>query len=104
MCHLQEFYEKYKDRNVVILGFNSSDNKKIALDFLQDNSATFPNILDTSHTAMKVAYDDYKQNGVPLNYIIDREGKIVDAWYGSEEGHKRALTALEKAGMKLDKP
>lgn len=104
MCHLQELYEKYKDKNVVILGFNSSDSKKIALEFLQDNSATFPNILDSSHTARMVAYDDYKQSGVPLNYIIDREGMIVDAWYGYEGGHKRAITALEKAGMKLDKP
>jgi peroxiredoxin len=41
--------------------------------------------------------------GVPLNYIIDREGKVVDAWYGYEEGHKRAIAALEKAGAKLDK-
>ncbi len=104
MCHLQELYEKYIDRDVVILGFNSSDDRKIALEFLQDNSATFPNILDTSRTAMKVTYDDYKASGVPINYIIDREGMIVDAWYGYEEGHKRAIAALEKAGMKLDKP
>lgn len=102
MCHLQELYEKYKDRDVVILGLNCADDRKIALDFLRDNSATFPNILDTSITARKVVYDDYKKNGDPLNYIIDREGKVVDAWYG--EGHKRAIAALEKAGMKLDKP
>lgn len=104
MCHLQELYEKYKDRDMVILGFNCADNRKIALEFLQDNSATFPNILDSSLTARMVAYDDYKQSGDPLNYIIDREGIIVDAWYGYEEGLKRAIAALEKAGMKLDKP
>ena len=104
MRHLQELYEKYKDKDVVILGFNCSDNRKIALDFLQDNSATFPNILDTSGAAVKVAFDDYKIGGVPLNYIIDREGKIVDAWYGYEEGHKRAIEALEKAGAKLENP
>jgi hypothetical protein len=39
---------------------------------------------------------------VPLNYVIDREGKVVDAWYGYEKGHKRALAALEKAGFKTD--
>ena len=104
MRHLQELYEKYKDKDVVILGLNCADNKKIGLDFLRDNSATFPNILDTSRAAVKVAFDDYKMSGVPLNYIIDREGKIVDAWYGYEEGHKRAIAALEKAGAKLDKP
>jgi len=104
MRHLQELYEEYKDRNMVILGLNCSDNRKIALYFLRDNSATFPNIVDTSITTINLVYGDYKKNGDPLNYIIDREGMIVDAWYGYEEGHKRAIAALEKAGMKLDKP
>ncbi len=102
MCHLQELYEKYKDRDVVILGFNPADDRKIALDFLRENSATFPNILDSSMAARKVAFVDYKKGGDPLNYIIDREGMIVDAWYGFEEGHKRAIAAMEKAGMKLE--
>jgi len=102
MCHLQELYQKYEDKDVVILGFNCSDNKKIAMDFLKDNSATFPNILDTSKAAAKAAFEDYKMSGVPLNYIIDRQGKIVDAWYGYEEGHKRAMEALQKAGAELE--
>ncbi len=89
---------------MVILGFNPADDRKIALDFLRDNSATFPNILDSSRHAIRVAHDSYKASGWPTNYIIDREGKVVDAWYGYEEGHKRAIAALEKAGMKLDIP
>jgi peroxiredoxin len=40
--------------------------------------------------------------GVPTNYIIDREGKIVDSWLGYEEGHKQAIEALEKLGVKLE--
>jgi peroxiredoxin len=40
--------------------------------------------------------------GVPLSYIIDRKGKIVDAWCGVDEGHKRALAALEKLELKLE--
>jgi hypothetical protein len=41
-------------------------------------------------------------SGVPLNYVIDKEGIIIDAWYGYEQGHKRALAALEKAGLELE--
>jgi len=96
MCHLQELYEKLKDKGLVILGFNCSDDKQIAMDFMRENSATFPNILDSSSNAVRIGFDGYKMSGVPLNYIIDREGKVVDAWYGYEEGHKRALTVLEK--------
>lgn len=86
---------------MVILGFNCSDDKRIAMEFLKENSATFTNILDSSDTATRTGFEGYKMSGVPLNYIIDREGKVVDAWYGYEKGHKRALVALEKAGLKL---
>jgi len=102
MCHLQAHYEKYKDKGMVILGFNCADDKQIALDFMRANSATFPTILDSSEAAIKVGFNAYKMSGVPLNYVIDKEGKIVDAWYGYEEGHKRALEALEKAGLELE--
>ena len=101
MRHLQILSEKYKDKGLVILGFNCSDDRQIALDFMRENSATFPSVLDSSDAAVKIGFMSYQMNGVPLNYIIDREGKIVEAWYGYEEGHKRALTALEKAGLKL---
>ena len=101
MRHLQTLSEKYKDKGLVILGFNCADDKQIALDFMRENSATFPSILDSSDTAGKIGFYGYKMSGVPLNYIIDKEGKIVDAWYGYEEGHKRALEALEKSGLEL---
>ena len=72
------------------------------MDFMRANSATFPNILDSSGIAIKLMFKDYKSSGVPLNYIIDREGKVADAWYGYEEGHKRAIAALEMLGVKLE--
>ena len=103
MRHLQELYLQYKDQGLVILGFNASDDKQIALDFMHENGATFPTILDSSDAAVKVAFHDYRGSGVPLNYIIDRDGNIVDAWYGYEAGHPRAIAALQKMGGKLAK-
>jgi peroxiredoxin len=100
MRHLQRLHEKYRDKGLVILGFNCADDKQIAMDFMRENSATFPNILDSSDAAVKVGFDGYKMSGVPLNYIIDRDRKVVDAWYGYEEGHKQAITTLEKLGVK----
>jgi peroxiredoxin/outer membrane lipoprotein-sorting protein len=105
MRYLQKLHEKYNDKGLVILGFNCADDKKIALEFLHENGATFPTILyDASDAAKKVRRDYKMSSGVPLNlnYIIDRQGKVVDTWYGYEEGHARALAALKKAGLKLD--
>jgi peroxiredoxin len=104
MRHLQKFHEKYGDKGLVLLGFNSADHKQIALDFFRENGARFPTILDNSRAAQKVSYLDYKASGVPVNYIIDREGKIVGGWYDNDEGYKRVLTALKKAGLKTDEP
>jgi thiol-disulfide isomerase/thioredoxin len=101
MCHLQKLHEQYRGKGLVILGFNCSDDKQIALEFLRANKATFPTILDASEAATKVGFSDYKMTGVPLNYILDRQGKVVDTWYGYEEGHKRARAALKKAGLEL---
>ena len=104
MSRLQELYEKYKDQEMVILGFNCADDKQIALDFIRENSATFPNILDSSYATRKLVFDGYNNRSqeVPLSYIIDREGKVADAWFGYEKDHKRALMALEKLGVKLE--
>ncbi len=102
MCHLQKLHEKYGGKGLVVLGFNCADEKKIAVEFLRENGATFPTILDSSEAATRVGFGDYRMSGVPLNYILDAQHKVVDTWYGYEAGHQRALAALKKAGLKLD--
>jgi hypothetical protein len=104
MCHLQELYAKYKDKGLVALGFDASDDKEIALEMLRENGATFPNIIDSSETAEKVCFQEYQRSGssaVPMSYIIDRDGKIVDAWYGYYEGEPKSIAAIQKTGGEL---
>jgi hypothetical protein len=48
MRHLQTLHTKYSSKGLVILGFNCADDKKIAVEFLGENGATFPTILDSS--------------------------------------------------------
>ena len=104
MCHLQELYAKYSGKGLVVLGFDASDDKKIALEMLRDNDVTFPNIIDSSDVAQKVCFYEYQRgsgSAVPMSYIIGRDGKVVDAWYGGHESHSRAIGALQKQGGKL---
>lgn len=101
--HLKQVYKKYRDKGLVVLGFNYSDDRQIALDFLKENSVTFLNIVDSSDAANKTYYQDYqkeKGSAVPLTYIIDREGKVAGAFYGYEEDDKRGVEILEKLGVK----
>ena len=84
----------------MVLGINTSDDRKIALEYLKDNKVTFPNILDTSEAGGRVLREYETLSGmsaVPLTYLIDREGKVVEAWYGYEPG--QAEKALKKLGL-----
>jgi peroxiredoxin/outer membrane lipoprotein-sorting protein len=101
MPFLQDLHTKYSDKGLVVLGFNSADDRNIALDFIRETGATFPMVLDSSEAAEKVDYEEYRCTGVPVNYIIDRDGKVVDAWYGYGDGDARAMKALKATGGEL---
>ncbi len=61
---------------------------------------TFPNVLDSSNAALQ-AMMQYETLGsmsaVPMTYVIGREGKVVEAWYGYEPD--RTEKALKKLGF-----
>ncbi len=103
--YLQKLQEQYQDEGLEILGFNCADDKRIAQRYLSENALTFPNVLDSTNKAKNVMLRDYsnKTQTVPLHYIIDSQGNVVDAWCGYEEGHKHALAALMKAGLQIKK-
>ena len=84
----------------MVLGVNVSDDRKIALEHLKENKVTFPNILDTSskgEQAMRQYETLGEMSAVPMTYVIDRDGKVIEAWYGYEEG--RAEKTLKKLGL-----
>jgi peroxiredoxin len=61
---------------------------------------TFPNVLDSSESA-NLAVQQYEtlsgMSAVPMTYLIDREGKVVEAWYDYRQG--QAEKALKKLGF-----
>ena len=95
--HLQQVYEKHKDKGFVLLGFNSTDPPLAAQQLLKANGVTFPNVLDTSDAARKVESEGYLTQAVPQAYIIDRDGKIVAGWYGGN--FPRVEKELAKLGV-----
>jgi peroxiredoxin len=93
-------YEKYHDKGLVVLGVNLADTRKIALDYLKENKVTFPIILDTSRAARE-AMNQYlvlpDLGADPMTYVIGRDGKIVDGWFGYDSNRTKA--AVEKLGL-----
>jgi len=101
MRHLQNIHEQYADKDVAVIGVNLADDRDMAVAFLAENGATFPNALDTSPEARK-AFDAYDSVGgmsaVPMNAVIDRDGKIAAIWYGSS--HDKGFRALLRLGIR----
>lgn len=99
MRYLQSLHEKMKDTPLAILGVNLADDRRIAQTFLRDEAIAFSCILDSSEEAAKLFAEGYgmKSSDAPVNFIIGRDGKIVDAWYGQDPNG--APAALQAAGV-----
>jgi len=100
MPYLEKLYKKYGSQGLVVLGFDFGDDKEIVLDFLRQLSVTFPNILDTSNEGIKTGFMTYGAAAAPVNYIIDREGKIVAAWLGYDDNSTWGIDVLTNLGFK----
>ena len=93
-------YEKYHDKGVVVLGVNVADSRKFALDYLKERHVTFPIILDISPAGMKAMNQYLTLPGLgadPMTYVIGRDGKIVDGWFGYDSDRTKA--AVRKLGL-----
>ena len=93
-------YAEFQDKGLVVLGVNTDDVKEFVTEVLQQNQVTFPNIVDTSEDASKVMSQFETLGGnsaVPMTYIIDRDGKVVDAWYGDEK--EKRETAVKELNL-----
>jgi peroxiredoxin/outer membrane lipoprotein-sorting protein len=100
---LQELHQTYKGEGLALLGFNCTDDRRIARAFLQANGVTFPCVLDPSEAATRLMHKGLRDRAeiVPLNYILDPQGQIVDGWFGQDQDPDRILAALKAAGLGL---
>jgi thiol-disulfide isomerase/thioredoxin len=83
MPHMQAFYDKYKDKDIVVLAVNPNQvenqgindgakAEKKAREYVEKQGFTFPVLLDRDDSAWAV----YQQRGIPANYVIDTEGTV----------------------------
>jgi peroxiredoxin len=94
MSHLQDTYDAYKEQDFVALGLNTADSEAHAREFLDGLKLTFPTVLDTSSEAEEAVgrYETLEgMTAVPLSYLIGKDGKILDAWYGYDKKKLRQV-------------
>ncbi|MBX3748795.1 MAG: redoxin domain-containing protein [Opitutaceae bacterium] len=106
MPHTQEVSAHYKDQGVVVLANCTSDTRKKFESWVKANQEKYPDIIWTHDKAERspdrISRKVFGVGGIPTQFIIDREGKIVDIVIGYMKGEAILDAALAKAGVKVD--
>ena len=85
---LQDVWERYRDRGVVLVGVAYLDVERDALAFIEEFGITYPNGLDMR----KAISAKYRIQGVPETFIVDQTGNIVEMHIGpATEGQLDAI-------------
>lgn len=88
---LEELWAEYGEK-IHILAVNVGETKKVIDDFLKKTPYTFPIVMDTNYTASRA----YNVSGIPVTYIIGKDGSIVFSRVGMMS-KKDMITAVEAA-------
>jgi len=70
---LEDVWQRYKDRGVVLVGVDIKDTPDDARSFLQRYVASYPSGFDEK----KQIYIDYGVYGLPETFVIDPQGMVV---------------------------
>ncbi len=105
MPHTQEVAAQYKDQGVVVLGSCTSDTRDKFEDWVRRNQEKYPDIVWSHDPAERkperASNKLYGVRGIPTQFIIDREGKVVDIVIGYMKGEVILDASLAKAGVKV---
>ncbi len=75
MPSMEKLYNQMKAKGLEIVAVDVAEDKSKVSAFIKQYGYTFPVLLDT--TGEVSASDMYAAGGIPANYIIDRNGKLL---------------------------
>ena len=93
---LEETWRKNRDRGLVVVGLDAKDFRADARRFAERFGLTFPLVYDGPGDSTK----PFGVTGFPETFVIDREGRVVEAFAGAVDGddvRERFRNAVEQA-------
>ena len=102
MPHLEKVYQQLKGKDVAVLGVCVWDEKAAYDKWVIEKKSTytFPTAFDPAGRGPTgIAASLYKVSGIPTQYIIDKDGNVVEANVGYDPSDHRLETALTKLGI-----
>ena len=79
---LDRLYTKFRDDWLIVLGISVDRSGATLKDFLLDNPVSYPVLLDSRG---KVFVRTYTLRGIPVTFLINREGYIVERLMGGQK-------------------
>jgi cytochrome c biogenesis protein CcmG/thiol:disulfide interchange protein DsbE len=93
---LEDVWQKNRNRDVVVVGLDAKDFRSDARRFIKRFGLTFPIVYDGPGDSL----GGYGVTGFPETFVIDRAGKVVEAFAGAvnaKEDRIRLRAAIEQA-------
>jgi cytochrome c biogenesis protein CcmG/thiol:disulfide interchange protein DsbE len=93
---LEEVWAAERDRGLVVLGVDAQDFRRDAREFVERHELTFPIVYDGPGSILS----RYGVTGFPETFVVDREGRVVEAFVGavnSDEDRARLREAVDEA-------
>ncbi|HET9462218.1 MAG TPA: TlpA disulfide reductase family protein [Gaiellaceae bacterium] len=93
---LEQVWRQNEKRGVVVVGLDAKDFRADARRFMKRFGLTFPIVYDGPGDVI----GGYGVTGFPETFVIDREGKVVEAFAGAvnaKEDRERLRAAIERA-------
>jgi thiol-disulfide isomerase/thioredoxin len=105
MPHLEKVYKGLSGQEVVVLALCVSDTRSAYEKWVPDNKEkyTFQFAFDPAERDPKksISSNLFKVSGIPTTYIIDKEGKVVEAVVGYDENDRRIEAVLKTMGIEV---
>jgi peroxiredoxin len=94
MPTMQAAHESYADRGfrVVAVSIDDAGAEDLIRGFRQEHGLTF----EILHDPAWAVYDTYQLNGVPMSFLIDREGTIRRTEYVADWASPELRSEIEK--------
>jgi cytochrome c biogenesis protein CcmG/thiol:disulfide interchange protein DsbE len=89
---LEQVWNDYRDRGVVVLGVDTQDLTDEAKAFLRETGTTYPSVRDGTDGTQ----DAYQLTGVPETLIVDADGRIALRVIGQLTQPEQLETPLEQ--------
>jgi peroxiredoxin len=88
---IERQYQTYKSQGIEVVAVNLGETKFVVKDFAKEKSLTFPILLDQA----KDTVDAYDIGLLPVTFLIDKDGKIIDRVTG-ELNDELVIKMMEK--------